>query len=122
MGKDDKITLDAEVTEALPNTFFRVELDGGHVVRSGIALGSFVPDAEARRRVRAEFSFPADAKVVVTTANFKPQKNPLMGLAAFARVAAAEPAAEPAAVMERSVYTLRIPSSRLIHFHISICS
>ena len=30
--KDEKITLDGEVAEALPNANFRVVLDGGHVV------------------------------------------------------------------------------------------
>jgi glycosyltransferase involved in cell wall biosynthesis len=68
-----------------------VATDGGHLVRSGIALDAFVPDTEARRRTRAELQIPDDARVVVTTANFKAQKNPLMGLAAFARVASAVP-------------------------------
>jgi translation initiation factor IF-1 len=37
---DDELAmafLEGEVTEALPNTFFRVELDGGHVVLAKLA-------------------------------------------------------------------------------------
>jgi len=32
MAKDDVIQFEGEVTEALPNTMFRVKLENGHVV------------------------------------------------------------------------------------------
>ena len=32
MAKDDVIQIEGEVTEALPNTMFRVKLENGHVV------------------------------------------------------------------------------------------
>ena len=32
MGKEEKIEVEGEVVEALPNTTFRVELDNGHQV------------------------------------------------------------------------------------------
>jgi translation initiation factor IF-1 len=32
MSKDDVIQFEGEVTEALPNTMFRVKLENGHVV------------------------------------------------------------------------------------------
>jgi translation initiation factor IF-1 len=32
MPKDDEIELDGVVTEALPNTMFRVELKNGHII------------------------------------------------------------------------------------------
>ena len=32
MGKEEKITLEAEVVEALPNAQFRVELENGHEI------------------------------------------------------------------------------------------
>jgi len=35
--KEQAIEFEGEVTEALPNTFFRVELDGGHVVLAKLA-------------------------------------------------------------------------------------
>ncbi|MEW5852034.1 MAG: glycosyltransferase family 4 protein [Myxococcota bacterium] len=70
-----------------------VAKDGGHLIRSGIDLSAFHPDAEARAAVRAELQIPVDAPVVVTVANFKAQKAPLVGLKAFARVAAELPQA-----------------------------
>ena len=35
--KEQAIESEGEVTEALPNTFFRVELEGGHVVLAKLA-------------------------------------------------------------------------------------
>ena len=35
--KEQAIEFEGEVTEALPNTFFRVELDGGHLVLAKLA-------------------------------------------------------------------------------------
>jgi glycosyltransferase involved in cell wall biosynthesis len=64
----------------------RVEL-----IHSGIDLAAFGPDPKARSDVRAELGIAADAPVVITTGNFKAQKNPLVGLAAFGRVAAQRP-------------------------------
>ncbi len=35
--KEQAIEFEGEITEALPNTFFRVEIDGGHVVLAKLA-------------------------------------------------------------------------------------
>ena len=37
MAKDDVIEMDGVVTETLPNTMFRVELENGHVVTAHIS-------------------------------------------------------------------------------------
>jgi translation initiation factor IF-1 len=37
MAKEDVIEMDGVVTETLPNTMFRVELDNGHVVTAHIS-------------------------------------------------------------------------------------
>lgn len=70
-----------------------VRRGNAHVIRSGIDLSAFQPDRAARVRIRAELAIPEDAPVLVTVGNFKDQKNPLGGLEAFARVAAAQPRA-----------------------------
>jgi glycosyltransferase involved in cell wall biosynthesis len=61
------------------------------VIRSGIDLAAFAPDANARAQARAELGVAAGTPVVVTTGNFKAQKNPLVGLAAFEHVVARHP-------------------------------
>ncbi len=37
MAKEDVIELEGKVTETLPNTMFRVELDNGHIVTAHIS-------------------------------------------------------------------------------------
>jgi translation initiation factor IF-1 len=37
MAVEEKVVLDAEVTESLPNLLFRVELDNGHEVLAHLA-------------------------------------------------------------------------------------
>jgi translation initiation factor IF-1 len=37
MGKEDKITVDAEVVDALPNAMFKVKLENGHEVLAHLA-------------------------------------------------------------------------------------
>ena len=37
MGKEEKIEMEGEITEALPNTMFRVRLDNGHDVLGHIS-------------------------------------------------------------------------------------
>ena len=37
MAQEDKVEFEGEVTEALPNTMFRVQLDNGHEVLGHIA-------------------------------------------------------------------------------------
>jgi translation initiation factor IF-1 len=37
MGKEDKITVDAEVLDALPNAMFKVKLENGHTVLAHLA-------------------------------------------------------------------------------------
>lgn len=37
MAKEDHIEMEGKVTETLPNTMFRVELDNGHVVTAHIS-------------------------------------------------------------------------------------
>src|SRR4026207_1946458 len=37
MGKEEKIEMEGEITEALPNTMFRVKLDNGHEVLGHIS-------------------------------------------------------------------------------------
>ena len=66
-----------------------VAKEGGHLVRSGIDLSAFHPDEKARAAIRAELGIPLASKLLVTVGNFKPQKNPMLGLRAFAHVAAA---------------------------------
>ena len=36
-GKEEKIEMEGEITEALPSTMFRVQLDGGHSVLATIS-------------------------------------------------------------------------------------
>jgi glycosyltransferase involved in cell wall biosynthesis len=70
-----------------------VPRDGGHVIRSGIDLRGFHPDPGARAAVRAELGVGQEVPLLVTVANFKPQKDPLTGVRAFARVVRARPEA-----------------------------
>ena len=37
MAKEEKIEMEGEITEALPNTMFRVKLDNGHTVLGHVA-------------------------------------------------------------------------------------
>ncbi|MDH3583995.1 MAG: translation initiation factor IF-1 [Phycisphaerae bacterium] len=37
MAKEDKITVEAEVTDALPNAMFKVKLENGHSVLAHLA-------------------------------------------------------------------------------------
>ena len=37
MSKEDSIEMEGTITETLPNTMFRVELDNGHVVTAHIS-------------------------------------------------------------------------------------
>ena len=37
MAKEDSIEMEGTITETLPNTMFRVELDNGHVVTAHIS-------------------------------------------------------------------------------------
>lgn len=37
MAKEDVIEMEGKITEALPNTTFRVELDNGHVITAHIS-------------------------------------------------------------------------------------
>ncbi len=37
MAKEDVIEMDGTITETLPNTMFRVELDNGHVITAHIS-------------------------------------------------------------------------------------
>ncbi len=37
MAKEDQLQMDGTVTETLPNTMFRVELDNGHVITAHIS-------------------------------------------------------------------------------------
>lgn len=37
MAKEDVIEMDGTITETLPNTMFRVELDNGHIVTAHIS-------------------------------------------------------------------------------------
>ena len=66
----------------------RVEL-----IRSGIVFDQFRYRDEDRRRIRTELSIPADAPVIGTVANFKPQKAPLDFVAVAARALDARPQA-----------------------------
>lgn len=74
-------------------------LDGprGVLIRAGIPFESFrhtpARRATLRHEVRSELGIPMDAPVIVTVANFKEVKKPLVALRAFASVAAAEPEA-----------------------------
>jgi len=37
MAKEDQIIMDGTVTETLPNTMFRVQLDNGHIITAHIS-------------------------------------------------------------------------------------
>lgn len=37
MAKEDQIVMDGTVTETLPNTMFRVQLDNGHIITAHIS-------------------------------------------------------------------------------------
>lgn len=37
MAKEDQIEMDGTITETLPNTMFRVELENGHVITAHIS-------------------------------------------------------------------------------------
>ena len=37
MAKEDQIEMEGTVTETLPNTMFRVELDNGHIITAHIS-------------------------------------------------------------------------------------
>ena len=61
MAKEDKVELEGEVLEALPNAMFRVELDNGHRVLGLVAgkLRRFRIRILPGDRVRVELS-PSD--------------------------------------------------------------
>jgi translation initiation factor IF-1 len=58
MAKEDKVELEGEVLEALPNAMFRVELDNGHRVLGHVAgkLRRFRIRILPGDRVRVELS------------------------------------------------------------------
>ena len=58
MSKEDKVELEGEVLEALPNAMFRVELDNGHRVLGHVAgkLRRFRIRILPGDRVRVELS------------------------------------------------------------------
>jgi glycosyltransferase involved in cell wall biosynthesis len=61
------------------------------VIPNGFDTDVFMPDAEARARVRRELAVPDDAVVVGLPARFDPQKDHATFLAAAAKVHAAHP-------------------------------
>jgi glycosyltransferase involved in cell wall biosynthesis len=71
-----------------------LERTHGYLVRSGISLRSIGRFSNKRFEVRAELGINGQDPVIVTVANFKPHKNPLLGLKAFARVLARLPDAK----------------------------
>lgn len=63
------------------------------VVRSGMELEPLLAAREAREAKRAELGLPEDAELLLSVANFKPQKDPLTLMAAFTQLAARRPKA-----------------------------
>ena len=63
------------------------------VVRSGMDLSVYRADEERRAQCRKTLDLPSDAEVVLTIANFKPQKDPVTMMRAFGRVARRRPKA-----------------------------
>ncbi len=63
------------------------------VVRSGMELHAFKSSDDRRFEVRRGLDIPDEAEVVLTVANFKPQKDPLTLIEAFATLAAQRPKA-----------------------------
>jgi glycosyltransferase involved in cell wall biosynthesis len=57
-----------------------------HVIANGIDTLRFLPDAEARRRVRAELSIPDDAWVVGTVGRLSREKNQALLIDAMAKL------------------------------------
>lgn len=63
------------------------------VVRSGMELDAFRSDESRKQACRKKLNLAPDAEVVLTIANFKPQKDPLTLIRAFAEVAESHPQA-----------------------------
>ena len=63
------------------------------VIRSGMDLDQYRSTPYRRAETRRALDLPDDAEVVLTIANFKPQKDPLTLLEAFAHLAARRPKA-----------------------------
>lgn len=85
------VMVDAYV--AVTPTLARVAVEKGecdptqlHVIPNGIDTLRFLPDAEARRRVRAELSIPDDAWVVGTVGRLSREKNQALLIDAMAKL------------------------------------
>ena len=63
------------------------------IVRSGMELDAFRANDARRRSCRRALGVPNEAEVVLTIANFKPQKDPLTLMAAFEEVVRQRPRA-----------------------------
>lgn len=63
------------------------------LIRSGVPLASFHPDADRRLRARAALGWPADALVVGSVGRLSPQKNPADFVEAARAIAPRHPAA-----------------------------
>lgn len=87
-----------------------------YLVRSGIDLRAFHHSGGLHRSARAELGIGLEDRVVVTVANFKRVKNPLLGLSAFARVAAKDPHAKWVFVGggDRSTFDCELRRLRLV--------
>ncbi|MEM7677930.1 MAG: glycosyltransferase [Myxococcota bacterium] len=57
------------------------------VIRSGMDLGAFTSKANQKQASRRQLDVPQDGEVIVSIANFKPQKDPLTMIRAFHEVA-----------------------------------
>lgn len=57
-----------------------------HVIPNGIDTMRFLPDSEARRRVRTELSIPDEAWVVGTVGRLSPEKNQALLIEAMAKL------------------------------------
>lgn len=83
------------VSEACLDEARRRHIVGRHhyaqVVRSGMELAAFRSDDARRSACRRALDIQDDTEVVLTVANFKPQKDPLTLITAFADVAQRRP-------------------------------
>lgn len=63
------------------------------VIRSGMPLEPFAA-APARQEARRQLEWAADSEIVLSVANFKPQKDPMTMVSAFSHLAARRPKAQ----------------------------
>ena len=81
MAKEEAIEVQGVVKEALPNTTFRVELEGGHVILAHLSKVVSVPVGEKLiGRVVNALGEPIDGKGDIEAEAFRPIEMPAPGI------------------------------------------